>query len=602
MAQNIDLLNSTCAGRGATAGHKYDIDALNAICAALGITANHKYVIDAYNAIAVSQGKAVSRYNIDALNLITGGSYKYEDEALAALATNLNQIPWYLTGGINKADVVGAWKAVGCNSIEDSLINIVNPGTNNLVNTGITLDKLQGWKGFSDTQFLTGPVYKSNTYSAIILYQDGTTESYGRAFSAEPDNTGSYGSMMIPISSGGGIFRQGNQAVTITSKSSGCMGMNQTNVFRDAVSVGSITPSGTERNIPFRIGNITVSTASKIEYFRGYIKAVVVYSKSVTNDQIIAVSQAMMTEKFIVNEIRDFSKLMRYVNNPIIIYGSNAYNTYLADTPQFNLDCKIGDTYYGFAQAINASDIIDAIATYTSTDLVNWTAHSVNPAIVAESGKWDEHYLLHPSVIKVGTSEWRMYYSGKNAAGKYTIGYATSNDLVHWTKYSSNPVFSTAQNASIPWIIKLGTVFYLYYFNRYFDTNGVISYATSNDGNTFTDHGVALKRIVGEWDYTSANLDPYINIKPSGLLEMMYSTYLFQSPDTIQKIGYAVSWDGINWLKHNGAVLEKSTDWEDGYVGDSNLIDNPLTGRGNVFYVGVKAGSNPHGDCGLAIL
>ena len=67
--------------------------------------------------------------------------------------------------------------------------------------------------------------------------------------------------------------------------------------------------------------------------------------------------------------------------------------------------------------------------------------------IVINNGEWgsfDGYWCVIPCVIRVG-EKWHLYYSGNSGMGEGLgafpgIGLATSDDLIHWTKYENNPV------------------------------------------------------------------------------------------------------------------------------------------------------------------
>src|SRR4051794_19369095 len=71
----------------------------------------------------------------------------------------------------------------------------------------------------------------------------------------------------------------------------------------------------------------------------------------------------------------------------------------------------------------------------------HWTKYSGNPVFEASIKYWDDGIILGHSVIKSG-STYRMWYAGGHSIENATsIGYATSNDGINWTRYSGNPVF-----------------------------------------------------------------------------------------------------------------------------------------------------------------
>jgi hypothetical protein len=92
----------------------------------------------------------------------------------------------------------------------------------------------------------------------------------------------------------------------------------------------------------------------------------------------------------------------------------------------------------------------------TSTDGISWhkyndpvtTQHPYtesDPILVQGSpGEWDSDGVLAGCVV-ARESGFELYYSGFRGTGNeqiVSIGYATSQDGIHWEKYSGNPVFT----------------------------------------------------------------------------------------------------------------------------------------------------------------
>ncbi len=91
----------------------------------------------------------------------------------------------------------------------------------------------------------------------------------------------------------------------------------------------------------------------------------------------------------------------------------------------------------------------------------------------------DDDWAKDPSVIKVGDT-WYMYYTSANpwggGKGPCRIDYATSPDLVHWTKNPANPVLSHGK-CNDPFIdVENGT-----YFLFYTSGGDCINYVTSTN-------------------------------------------------------------------------------------------------------------------------
>ena len=97
-------------------------------------------------------------------------------------------------------------------------------------------------------------------------------------------------------------------------------------------------------------------------------------------------------------------------------------------------------TYYLYYVGRNAAGVYQ-IGLATSTDLINWTKEPTNPMLtVGAPGAWDDFSLGEMSVIYLPrTGEWKMWYRG-HSGDKIQIGLATSSDGISWTKYPGNPV------------------------------------------------------------------------------------------------------------------------------------------------------------------
>lgn len=513
-----------------------------------------------------------------------------------------NVVVWYLAGGINPSAVVGAYKFAGVTSEAASLVNLVSPGTDDLLKVSTPVwNKTLGWGGFSQTKYLTGPTYKTKTYSVTIGVEQCANTGYGRAFSCERDISGSYDTFIMPNTAANNVvIRQANEYYLGTGMSKGVFGATQSKFFIDGQSVGSLTPSGTERSEACRIGQESQNTANV--WLPGYVTGLAIYNTSITDAQMIAVQNKMKSDRFKVASIRDFSQLARYANNPVNIHNTNEWNTYGSDSPYLRVANKIGDKYYAQSQASTSFGVWNNLVTYESTDLVNWNTSSVNPAVSKTTDAWDHGYLMHPSVIKIDATYY-MYYGAKNSAGKRQIGLATSSDLLNWTKYGSSPVLTTTAGCDLPSVIKIGSTYYMYFWEVGTVNVGTVKYATSSDGITWTVGEFCFKIYVSDWFYGKIVFDPWVHQRSDGMYEMVYTAAL-AIPTIYQEIGYAISYDGIYWFVKQGAILSKNgTGWEAGYVGDGVLFENPLTGKTNMFYAGMDndTGTSEHSDGGLVI-
>lgn len=304
--------------------------------------------------------------------------------------------------------------------------------------------------------------------------------------------------------------------------------------------------------------------------------SLVFFTKHLTTQMRDVIYDAFIAYKNSEILFRNASLITRSSLNPLL------YNTGYG-TPFLFKENKIGSTYYGISQ----NGALTTLNLYTTTDLINWTFYAGNPILSATPASWDEKYLVHPCVIKVG-SEWWMYYTGEDAADKMTIGLAKSNDFITWTKYGVTPVHSTAGNCTAPCVIKIGATYYMYYAAYAASNNSPIAYATSADGITWFYQGIALNISAGDWEvaagYTGLT-DPWVIQRTDGYYQMTY-TALYFNVIVYQIIGMAISVDGINWTRRNKLLLqENGVGWESLALMDMFQIEN-TDGSTDIYYAG----------------
>ena len=112
-----------------------------------------------------------------------------------------------------------------------------------------------------------------------------------------------------------------------------------------------------------------------------------------------------------------------------------------------------GDTWYMYYTRA-ASDVLDEIALATSRDGVHWQPRGIvlRPS---HAPNWDSLLVGRPSVL-VDRGKFRMWYDGrrdlplgapakdapKSAASSRSVGYAESDDGIHWRRPQREPVFT----------------------------------------------------------------------------------------------------------------------------------------------------------------
>lgn len=300
------------------------------------------------------------------------------------------------------------------------------------------------------------------------------------------------------------------------------------------------TPSG-----PFRLG----SAGGSSNFHNGVIKTLSFYTSKVGFPNTLAMP------------LRSFEPFTYATGtpNPIMPLNTNSNNTLAQDVPYINTSQNVGGTFYALtAGYVSAASAGQTALVYSTTDFQSFTY--VGLAWSCASGQWDDHSLLHPTTIKLG-STWYAYYSSKNAAGtKEQVGVVTSTDFINWTKFGSNPVIT--DNVAVPSIVHIGNMLYLYVADR--NAGNKIVYYTTSDATPFgpwTLGGDAVTIANSDWDVWSIRVeDPMVVLNPQGYYEMTYSVENvnsnFKLPFTQQAQGYAISANGAPpWTKLQAPIL-----------------------------------------------
>ena len=167
----------------------------------------------------------------------------------------------------------------------------------------------------------------------------------------------------------------------------------------------------------------------------------------------------------------------RGVDQPTVIFDGTAYRMW----------------YRGLAQD---SSTPSAIGYATSTDGRVWEKHAQNPVLTADPElSWERRGVLEPAVL-YKDSLFEMWYAGIAEGGIEGIGYASSVDGLHWTKHSDNPVLlprsvETWESLGVfsPAPVYVEDLVHLWYFGSDIKADGRkvhIGFAVSNDGLHWT--------------------------------------------------------------------------------------------------------------------
>ena len=250
-----------------------------------------------------------------------------------------------------------------------------------------------------------------------------------------------------------------------------------------------------------------------------------------------------------------------YQNNPILTPLNNIYdNQGISQARVFYNGSKYMMWYVGLANG-------RAHTLYAeSQDGVNWirpiSMPVLNPGV---NGAWDSWCAAAGPVIKEG-GLYKMYYTGySNPDGQYSIGLATSIDGIVWQK-RPEPII----NGTTGWerqlaphsILKIDSLYYLYYDGRSQTGDNRIGVAFSYDGITWTKYaGNPVLTPTVSWEGTGVAWPSVIS--ENGTFKMVYMKVTYESDDLF---GMATSTDGISWTKLNTNPIFKPEDTSNGWA------------------------------------
>lgn len=149
----------------------------------------------------------------------------------------------------------------------------------------------------------------------------------------------------------------------------------------------------------------------------------------------------------------------KYRKNPVVIGGA----------PEV---VRRGRTFFLYFWKKKPSGSGYQIHCATSSNGLEYTEISAEPILpVGPAGSWDSHTTETPRIFSE-KGLYYMMYCGSDRHNDYPAdaGLATSRDLVHWTKFSGNPIFSRGREGAwdegaiwFTTVEKINGMFYLWY-------------------------------------------------------------------------------------------------------------------------------------------
>jgi beta-1,2-mannobiose phosphorylase / 1,2-beta-oligomannan phosphorylase len=131
-----------------------------------------------------------------------------------------------------------------------------------------------------------------------------------------------------------------------------------------------------------------------------------------------------------------------------------------------------------------------------ASEMVHFKPYKDNPVFKStDSTTWDRHIRERGYILKEDSiyKLWYTGYSGTDEDPK-SLGYATSPDGIHWTRYPGNPIFKKKWTEDV-FVFKQGNKYYMYAEGK----NDIAHWLTSIDGIHWEDQGdLVIRKVNGD--------------------------------------------------------------------------------------------------------
>jgi len=204
-------------------------------------------------------------------------------------------VVWALSGGINPANCIAVYQPIGAANLADSYVNIANPGTYNAApGSQPAFDPNTGWTFNGTSNHLITGIIPRKTWTCLVRFSDRPEEAFLRFLVGVRQNTGSTRWGLVPYSATSTLeFRQGESYDAGPGVAGGVMALVGLYGYMNGVQVGGpFAGWDTPHTHAFLIGGQnTYGTPGA--YFLGRIQAIAVYDTTLSEPQVVAVTNAM---------------------------------------------------------------------------------------------------------------------------------------------------------------------------------------------------------------------------------------------------------------------------------------------------------------------
>jgi predicted GH43/DUF377 family glycosyl hydrolase len=207
--------------------------------------------------------------------------------------------------------------------------------------------------------------------------------------------------------------------------------------------------------------------------------------------------------------------------------------------------------------SITLLGILLALATQDSASLpfAAWQRLSETPIIMPQGSTWESAGTFNPSVV-LRDGKIVMLYRAQDKAGTSRLGYAESNDGIHFTRHGE-PVFSPETDyekdggVEDPRLVRFGDTYYLTY-TGYNKKDAQLCLATSKDLLHWDRKGIIVPAYKGKWNIRWTKSGAIIPEKIDGRYWMYF---LGTAKDNNDQVGLATSTDLLHWEEATDAPV-----------------------------------------------
>jgi predicted GH43/DUF377 family glycosyl hydrolase len=178
-----------------------------------------------------------------------------------------------------------------------------------------------------------------------------------------------------------------------------------------------------------------------------------------------------------------------------------------------------------------------------------WTRASQTPILAPQGDGWESAGVFNPAVV-MHDGKFVMLYRAQDRQGTSRLGYAESDDGIHFTRrpepvLSPDAEYEKDGGVEDPRLVKFGDTYYLTY-TGYNTKDAQLCLATSHDLIHWKRKGVILPAYKGNWNTGWTKSGAIVPEKIDGKYWMYF---LGTTPDKNDQMGLAYSTDLIHWTE-----------------------------------------------------